>query len=218
MAEDVSLFLASSAPGAGWAARIKGGGLDEICDLDVPELFAQRGGPTAEPVKGLILVCTHGKRDRCCAKFGMTIFCEAVAREPELVWQTSHLGGHRFAATALSLPAGICYGRLEERDVEAWLEAESRGEIFDISKVRGRTAYPRHVQAAEIMAWDLAGVREQDALTLAGDEARDGDCWSVHFRGPESMSVELCKQSTGASCLGSCGDDEPRAVVRYVRG
>jgi len=65
-----------------------------------------------------ILVCTHGMRDKCCAKFGQPFFREATqsAKQGKLpntrVWRVSHIGGHRFAPTAISLPDGRYYGRL----------------------------------------------------------------------------------------------------------
>jgi hypothetical protein len=65
-----------------------------------------------------ILVCTHGMRDKCCARFGQPFFREAkqAAEQGQLpntrVWKVSHIGGHRFAPTAISLPDGRYYGRL----------------------------------------------------------------------------------------------------------
>ena len=56
-------------------------------------------------------VCTHGKRDLCCATEGRAhlLARKALGSEP---WECSHLGGHRFAATSLFLPSGRVYGRL----------------------------------------------------------------------------------------------------------
>ncbi|MGD1898828.1 MAG: sucrase ferredoxin [Phormidesmis sp.] len=65
-----------------------------------------------------ILVCTHGMRDKCCARFGQPFFRDASrgAKRGELpntrVWKVSHIGGHRFAPTAISMPDGRYYGRL----------------------------------------------------------------------------------------------------------
>lgn len=65
-----------------------------------------------------ILICTHGMRDKCCARFGQPFFRDAShsAKSGELpdtrLWRVSHIGGHRFAPTAISLPDGRYYGRL----------------------------------------------------------------------------------------------------------
>lgn len=61
-----------------------------------------------------LLVCTHGKRDRCCGSLGTTLYQELRQRSVPLgptvrVWRTSHLGGHRFAPTALVLPSGTMW-------------------------------------------------------------------------------------------------------------
>ena len=58
----------------------------------------------------LYLVCTNGNRDKCCAKFGQPVY-EQVARDVgESAWQTTHIGGHRFAATIMLLPTGDMFG------------------------------------------------------------------------------------------------------------
>ncbi|MFM7885497.1 MAG: sucrase ferredoxin [Pseudanabaena sp.] len=67
-----------------------------------------------------ILVCTHGSHDKCCAKYGIPFYREAlsVARDSHLadihVWQSSHFGGHRFAPTAIDFPEGRYYGGLDQ--------------------------------------------------------------------------------------------------------
>ncbi len=58
-----------------------------------------------------ILVCTHGTRDRCCGAVGTLVHLEletlVAERSDVTVWRTSHLGGHRFAPTALVFPTGL---------------------------------------------------------------------------------------------------------------
>lgn len=64
--------------------------------------------PAVEPVGPApreLLVCGHGARDRCCGSLGTRVFTEAFARGLDVrVRRSSHLGGHRFAPTALTLP------------------------------------------------------------------------------------------------------------------
>ena len=68
------------------------------------------GTPLTDP---LLLVCTHGRRDRCCALDGRALAAALAAAEEPHVWECSHLGGHRFAPTALVLPTGYLYGHLD---------------------------------------------------------------------------------------------------------
>lgn len=67
----------------------------------------------ATPPEPMVLVCTHGTRDACCAIFGRDIAKSLAAQWPSSVWECTHLGGHRFAATCLTLPDGVVYGRLD---------------------------------------------------------------------------------------------------------
>ncbi|WP_165855730.1 sucrase ferredoxin [Marinobacter sp. JSM 1782161] len=79
--------------------------------------------------KPLILCCTHGKKDKCCAKFGNATF-QALERAVAQgggrfeVWQSSHLGGCRLAASTMVFPATRKYGRLDAGHIEPLLAAE----------------------------------------------------------------------------------------------
>ena len=87
---------------------------DELAALPADSFAA---GPAAIPhtVRDL-LVCTHGKRDRCCGKLGTELFRSLCATMPTGVrlWRTSHTGGHRFAPTGLSFPDGGTWAGIDE--------------------------------------------------------------------------------------------------------
>lgn len=74
-----------------------------------------------------ILVCTHGSHDKCCAKYGNPFYKAALATVSDLsldrvrIWQASHIGGHRFAPTAIDFPEGRYYGRLNQESFAAIL-------------------------------------------------------------------------------------------------
>lgn len=59
------------------------------------------------------------------------------------VWETNHLGGHRFAPTAVLLPFGTVYGRLG-RYRGRGLRGSGKGSVRS-----GRTTFSRPGQAAE---------------------------------------------------------------------
>ena len=65
--------------------------LKELADGIVPSF----GAGWDEPV---FLVCTHGKRNVCCARLGVPLAQALATRHPGQVWETTHVGGHRFAA------------------------------------------------------------------------------------------------------------------------
>ena len=115
----------SAAAGTGsspsWRARPRRSGrcaalelerYDDLLELDL----ASAGDQVEHP---LLLVCTHGKHDRCCAKFGRPLY-DAVREQvdEEWVWQSTHVGGDRFAGNLVVLPDGVYYGRVEPS--EAW--------------------------------------------------------------------------------------------------
>lgn len=63
-----------------------------------------------------VFVCTHNNRDVCCGRFGDPVYKELRgnhAGEGLRVWRSSHLGGHRFAATLMDLPSGTWWGHLD---------------------------------------------------------------------------------------------------------
>ncbi len=128
---------------------------------------------TQERTEPLYLVCAHGKRDRCCALRGMPLYNALRELSPEQVWQTTHLGGHRFAATMVVLPHGICYGRLSELDAMGLHLAHQTHAFHDLSKVRGRTCYDAVAQAAEVLLRERLNERRLEALKLLGAESSE---------------------------------------------
>lgn len=64
----------------------------------------------------LILVCAHSKHDVCCAVRGRKVAAEAATRWGTNVWESSHLGGDRFAANVLLLPQAVMLGHVDDGD------------------------------------------------------------------------------------------------------
>ncbi len=99
----------------------------------------------------LLLVCTHGRHDVCCATRGRPVAAAMAKRWPEATWECSHTGGDRFAANVLALPDGACYGGLDPDTAVAVLERHFSGGP-DTAYLRGRTGYPPAAQAALVVA------------------------------------------------------------------
>ena len=105
-------------------------------ELD-PAGFAACAAPGfGSPVEAALLVCTHGRREVCCAKFGRPVAQALAARFAPLVWETTHVGGDRFAANLVVLPSGGYYGRLDPEDAVDVAQAALRGQI-DLERFRG---------------------------------------------------------------------------------
>ena len=121
----------------------------DLTERDLKELAAgdppSFGAVAGEPV---FLVCTHGKRSACCARFGAPLAQALAARYPGQVWETTHVGGHRFAANLVILPHGVYYGPVGLEAAVAAIGAYQRGEVA-VDRYRGRAGQLREVQEAE---------------------------------------------------------------------
>ena len=89
-----------------------------------------------------LAICTHGTRDRCCAKWGFAVYREALRlyENGKSVFEPlecSHLGGDRFAATGVFLPSGSMYAHMDALDLEALTAAEAAGSLLP-EHYRGR--------------------------------------------------------------------------------
>ncbi len=116
-------------------------GPEDLIDLDLSRLTSC---DTA-----LWLVCTNGKRDRCCAEIGRPIAAALGARWPRGTWETTHLGGHRFSGTLLALPSGLTLGRLDTVGALAAC-AEIEEGVVPLEFCRGRAGRPGVDQVREL--------------------------------------------------------------------
>ena len=116
--------------------------------------------PYDEP---LLLVCTNGRRDVCCAEQGRPIAAALAARWPEATWETTHLGGHRFAGTLLALPSGVTLGRLDVASAVDDCTALSQG-LFPVEQARGRAGRTPQAQVAELHLRTELGLDALDAV------------------------------------------------------
>lgn len=122
---------------------------EELLSLDLAALArGERLGLDAHRGE-LWLVCTNGRRDRCCAERGRPIAAALRTQWPEETWETTHLGGHRFAGTLLALPAGITLGRLDPASAVAAVREVAAG-AHPVGHSRGRAGVPAPVQVAEL--------------------------------------------------------------------
>jgi hypothetical protein len=112
--------------------------------------------PAGTPVRRLYLVCVHGRRNRCCARFGGPLAKALADRYPDEVWETTHVGGHKFAANLVLLPHGLYYGPADVATATAAIEAYQRDEVT-ADRYRGRAGQDTQTQEAEYDALAGAG-------------------------------------------------------------
>lgn len=144
--------------------------LDEIGNWDVESLLAGElpplGSAATQPA---LFICTHSRRDACCAVHGRALVSSVVDRAPaelvDRIWECSHIGGHRFAPVTLSLPSGTVHGRCSVDEGLEVLGRMSAGRVLP-SRMRGRTCFPQPLQSADIAVRDLIEEDADDALDV----------------------------------------------------
>lgn len=108
------------------------------------------------PEPDLLLVCTHGRKDVCCAVRGRPVAAGLAARWPEATWECSHTGGDRFAANVVVLPDGVVYGGLDPGSAVEAVAAHHAGTPLT-DHLRGVTGHPAAVQAAVVAVHEQCG-------------------------------------------------------------
>lgn len=216
--DDLTVVLAVTDVGTNRVLRREASSIEAIAELDLTAAVTEvrAGGVPAgwrDADAPMIWVCVHGKRDRCCAKFGVPVYDAAMAAEGVEAWQTSHLGGHRYAATLLCLPHGLCYGRVGAGDVAPMVRNHAQGRAHDLTLLRGRSCWSAPAQAAihfvraHIGEMALEGISaESEAADEAGTKVR-----VVSPRG--TFDVVVDKREVGGTAPPSCGKD-----VEPIRG
>lgn len=160
------LFVAHTAPGRSWIRTTTVADPWVALGLDFAALGAGEHDDLWEPYTGepLVLVCTNGKRDRCCALLGRPLAAELTTAGTE-AWEVTHIGGHRFSPTLFVLPYGYAYGRASAPLVKDAVASARDGRVA-LRHCRGRSSWDRPAQAADLAVRDLIREDRADALDV----------------------------------------------------
>lgn len=93
-------------------------------------------------------VCTHARRDVCCSREGLPTWQRLDSLSNGRAWQTTHLGGHRFAPNVLTLPTARSYGRVRVNEVDEFFAVIESGGV-PTRFLRGNSTLPPDAQACE---------------------------------------------------------------------
>jgi hypothetical protein len=168
----------------------------------------------AEPV---FLVCTNGKRDRACARYGAPVYHAMAAVDAQQAWRSTHLGGHRFAATALVLPHGYMFGHLGPAGAADLMRGFRHGKI-DPAALRGQTCYSGPVQAAAHYLRRETGIHSHPGIRLVDAVQPVSQQWDVRFETLEDAQIYTVSVVTGRSQIEvflSSGDETASIVPQY---
>ncbi len=212
------VYAAHTVPGNVWLHSATTEDPRELLGLDFtalgagdPRSFGSALGGRPHSGDPLALVCTNGKRDRCCALLGRPLAAELAASGVEGAWEVTHLGGHRFSPTVLVLPYGYAYGRVQAHGIKEILHGVQEGRVV-LEGCRGASAWERPGQAAELAVRTAAGEYAMDALSVARTDGAaprwevtvahsDGRHWRVIVA--QGASLPPRPESCGAAVLGA---------------
>jgi hypothetical protein len=161
----------------------------DILDLNFNDLFN-----SSNSNESIYLVCTNGKKDKCCSKFGIPTY-QKLSTLSENVWQCTHVGGDRFASNVIHLPYSHVYGHCNVDKVSALLKFSSENKIFG-ECYRGKSCYRKVEQAAEIFLRKFLNYYSFEGMTLIEDFENEHIINKVRFRVEEDVfdvSVEIKK-------------------------
>ncbi len=177
-----SCFAIHTGPDRPWLERAD---LEDIRDVAALDLEALGRGSSVglTPMEGpLFAVCTHGRRDPCCAERGRPLASAISDAFPEQTWESTHIGGDRFAGNMIAFPHGFYFGRVDAADGVEVASDYVEGTI-DLEHLRGRSCLPTDVQAAEQYLRARQALTGIDDVTVI-EVTRTGAETSATFRTP----------------------------------
>ncbi len=189
--DGVRVLAARADPEAAWLETAVLDDPGSVLDLDLAALGRGRSLGLPRSDRPVLCVCTHGRHDACCAEWGRPTVAALAAAHPEQTWEVSHIGGDRFAANVLVLPAGLYYGRVGPDDAATLGGLHAEGRLWP-ALLRGRSGFALPVQAAEVALRRELQETRVDSVVLVGTRAGedgttvlldvDGDGYEVVVR------------------------------------
>jgi hypothetical protein len=185
--------------------------IDDTARLDPRERASFAGDRAGAP---LFVVCTHGRRDPCCAERGRPLAEAAAAAGREVVWESTHVGGDRFAGNLVAFPHGLYFGRVEPEEATDLTDAYRQGGIAPLHRYRGRSSEAFHVQTADLAVRDHLGLDRIDDVVRVRDTRR-GDRAEVVHDTPLGHVVVHLERMSGAPMRLTCHSSAEEASAGW---
>lgn len=148
--EPAAVILAGGPAESRWMVRVEPDALPELLRTD-PARYLEPSPPVSGAKETTaLLVCTHGRREVCCAQYGGPVARALAAEYGPLVWETTHVGGDEFAANLVILPSGLYFGRLDPKEAVDVVGRALMGD-FDHEHYRGTAGQSPAIQAADCL-------------------------------------------------------------------
>lgn len=196
-----------------WCETVSLDRVEDVASLDLDALGAGRSLGLDPGPERLVLVCTHGRHDPCCAERGRPLALELSRLAPDDVWECSHLGGDRFAGNVLVLPEGLGFGWVAPERGPALLDQLADG-LLDLDLMRGRATLSMAAQFAELHLRRELQERRSEAVRYAGARRDDGDLVATFEVGEATYDVRV-RSSFGPPVALTCRAERVSAMPRH---
>ncbi len=193
---------------------------EDLLEMDLASLAA---GETHDPdhlrLDPLYLVCTNGRRDRCCARFGPAVYQALADDAGQAVWQSSHIGGHNQAPIMLFFPYGVNYGRTTPLEASRLVQAFRQNQVV-LHHYRGRVCFPSHIQAAEHFWREQTGVLDLPGCQIVDVVENGPNRWAVTvcaLDGSQVHPIQLERRVSDCAIPVSCSGSKEARIASYHR-
>ena len=172
---------------------------------------------SAEPV---VLVCAHARHDTCCGVRGRPVAAALAEARGDLVWECTHVGGHRFAANVVLPLDGTYYGRIQPETAVDVVDAHLDKSEVSGEHVRGFSWMAPAAQAVAVEGHRRWGPASANAIEAASVVALGADRWRVELTGGDvlpSLIVAEVERVVGPGARLSCLADPSPTETFVIR-
>ena len=191
---------------------------EDILQLNLRELIEKGDINDSETDEKIALVCTHGSYDSCCGKYGVPVYNELQKNVELTVWNTTHVGSHRFSANMVMLPEGIYYGRVNTENLGEIISSHLKNEIY-LDCFRGRSCYSQPSQVSDYFL--RKELKKYGIFDIRWEFERDRDQHiSVEFEIEVDGKKIVCSVNSivfnnALKIKTSCRDEEPTSIHQF---
>ncbi len=207
------VYLADTRVGSGVLVAGELARYEQFTEITAAGVLAHELPDGQQSTDNMYLVCTNGQRDLCCARFGLPLYEALRLEQGGTAWQTTHVGGHRFAPNLVCLPSGISYGFVEPERASELIACHEAGEV-DLTRLRGRSSFSEAMQAADYFVRRDSGYKSIDPLEFEVVNAGEDGAFRLKVSGPRQGTIEVKRVVLDEPALASCGA-EPKRVEEY---
>jgi len=216
--EGIRFFMAHTDPISPRLFEFELDGYTDLLDLNLSGLAAgEIQNKAALREAPLYLVCTNGKRDLCCARYGVEIYNVLNAEIGEAVWQSSHIGGHNKAPNTLFFPYGVEYGHTSPEDILRLVQHFEQGQV-GLEHYRGRVCFDIPSQAAEHLWRQKTGLLDLPGVRIVSLDATGEDEWQAvveSLQGTHRHQFTIQQERSTIEIPASCGQDKVSPITSF---